>query len=300
MTEFYLKKDGSLIPEHEYAEYIDAMREVTLRGHETVLSDSITAAIKRRIRGINPKKADRIGVLFSGGVDSTLIALLLKQMKINPICISVGVQDGNTRPSPDILYAREIAAELKLEHHEILLDLDETEATLKKIIPIVGTDIVRTGVGAVTYTALKKAKALKIRHLFSGLGSEEIFAGYERHIKAERVNEECWKGLLAMHQRDLARDIPLARYLHLELHTPLLDTDVILIAMGIPGSRKLSATNNKLPIRRVALRAGLRRRFSYRKKNAAQYGSNMDRAIQKLAKRNGFRYKKDYLQSLWK
>ena len=35
-----------------------------------------------------------------------------------------------------------------------------------------------------------------------------------------------------------------------------------------------------------------------RKKKGAQYGSGFDKAIQKLAKKNGFKHKKRYVESL--
>ena len=45
---------------------------------------------------------------------------------------------------------------------------------------------------------------------------------------------------------------------------------------------------------------GLKKEFAFRKKKAAQYGSNFDKAILKLAKKNGFKYKKEYLDYLLK
>ena len=47
----------------------------------------------------------------------------------------------------------------------------------------------------------------------------------------------------------------------------------------------------------VAEDMGLPKEFAYRKKRAAQYGSNFDRAIARLAKRNGFKYKFDFIKS---
>jgi asparagine synthase (glutamine-hydrolysing) len=50
----------------------------------------------------------------------------------------------------------------------------------------------------------------------------------------------------------------------------------------------------------MAEKLGLPKEFSWRKKVAAQYGSGVDKNIGNLAKRKGFKYKKDYLESLLK
>ena len=54
----------------------------------------------------------------------------------------------------------------------------------------------------------------------------------------------------------------------------------------------------KLILRKIANELGLKKEFAFRKKRAAQYGSRFDRAILRLGKRKGFKYKKDYLKSL--
>jgi asparagine synthase (glutamine-hydrolysing) len=51
-------------------------------------------------------------------------------------------------------------------------------------------------------------------------------------------------------------------------------------------------------LREIAEDIGVPREASGRKKKGAQYGSNFDKAITKLAKRNGFKLKKRYLDSL--
>jgi asparagine synthase (glutamine-hydrolysing) len=61
---------------------------------------------------------------------------------------------------------------------------------------------------------------------------------------------------------------------------------------------KMDKNNNKIILREIAEELGLKKEFAWRKKKAAQYGSNFIKGMDKLAKRNGFNYKKDYLGSL--
>jgi asparagine synthase (glutamine-hydrolysing) len=139
--------------------------------------------------------------------------------------------------------------------------------------------------------------------VFSGLGAEEIFAGYERHIGYDKkdyshVQEECWKGLLSMYQRDFLRDFSIAKKYKAELRTPFLDLELIKEAMKIPAELKINKECKKLILREAAEDMGLGEEYSWRKKLAAQYGARTTKAIQKLARKAGFKYKKDYLKSL--
>ncbi len=80
--------------------------------------------------------------------------------------------------------------------------------------------------------------------------------------------------------------------------TPFLDEGLIIAAMGIPAKYKISGTEKKLILRETAAGMGLPMETAFRKKLAAQYGSGFDKAIEKLATKNGFRHKRDYLASI--
>ena len=203
----------------------------------------------------------------------------------------------------DIQEARIMAKEIGFEHQELMLDFDEIEDLFKVTTSILGKDysnVVNVGVGSVEVAGISYLKSQGCTHIFGGLGSEEIFAGYERHAKAENVHEECWNGLIAMYERDLVREFAIAEHFNVDLLTPFLDDEVISYSMNIPSKFKLDENNNKIILRKAALNIGLPVKASIRKKRAAQYGSRTDKAILKLAKRAGFSLKKDYLASLFK
>ena len=103
-----------------------------------------------------------------------------------------------------------------------------------------------------------------------------------------------------MWHRDLLRDFKIAKYLGLELKTPYMDLEVIKTAMNINPMYKIDKINKKIILREIAEDFGLDAEFAWRKKKAAQYGSKFDRAILKLAKKHGFKFKADYLNSFSK
>ncbi|PIN87155.1 hypothetical protein COV19_01025 [Candidatus Woesearchaeota archaeon CG10_big_fil_rev_8_21_14_0_10_44_13] len=258
---------------------------------------AITKAVERRI----PKK--RFGVLFSGGVDSSTIAMICRNMKNDFICYSVGLEGAE-----DLAAAKKAAKKLKLRLKAKTIKPDEAEDIIRKtarIVPVI--DVVSIGVGSVVYAAMEMAKKDKVKVLFSGLGSEEIFAGYERHsgyekkdFSAKSIQKECWKGLAGLWERDMVRDLAIAGHFGMKIETPFLDEDVIRTAMRIPPEYKISLDQKKIILREAAESLGLPKEFAWRKKKAAQYGSNFDKAIAKTAKKHGFKYKKELLDQLKK
>ncbi len=241
---------------------------------------------------------EKFGILFSGGVDSTVIAKVCKDAKKNFICYTSALEEKGMEPAEDLVYARKVAKKLKLKLKTRTINLKETEKYIKKILKIIKEpNVVKVGVALPFYIAYEVAKKDKIKIMFSGLGSEELFAGYERHTQARNVNKECLNGLFSMYERDLTRDIPVAKVFGIKLRVPFLDEELIRYSLRIPAKYKLDKKRKKIILREVAEQLGLKE-FAWRKKKAAQYGSKFDRAIEKLAKRNGFKYKHEYLRSL--
>lgn len=261
----------------------------------SILKQQILDSIEKNLP---ESRKEKVGIAFSGGVDSSTIALICKQLKQNFCCYSVGLENAE-----DIIWAKKVAKRLGFKLKIRILTIKDVEKQLKKLSKILPElDVVKAGVGLVTLTAAEMAKKDKIKMMFTGLGSEEIFAGYQRHLEASEnkkdVNEECWNGLSAMYQRDIMRDLPILQSLKMKAATPLLDVDVIKTAMRIPTEYKINKVQNKIIFREVAQSMGLPKEFAQRKKRAAQYGSRFDKAIEKLAKIKGFGLKKEYLRSL--
>ena len=242
----------------------------------------------------------RIGILFSGGVDSTLVSMLCKKYSKQDICCYVAGLE-NEIQAPDVQHARKIANKLDLPLKVIEVSLEETEEILKKIVPLIETTSVpMVGVALPTYIAAQAAKEDGINVLFTGSGADEMFGGYNRHKKATDLNNECLKDTLNIHLEDTYRDGLIASELGLDLRSPFLNRHVAEYALGIPAALKLNENGNKMILRQVAEKAGIPAEFALRNKNAAQYGSKFDRAIEKLAKRAGYKNKTDYLKNMEK
>lgn len=283
--------NGELIDEKAWKEYIDNLKNevetLTSSPDKEKLRQALLNAIKNRCKG-------KFGILLSGGVDSSFIALVAKKLNCDFICYSVGVEG-----SPDVEFARKLADELDLNLKYKILTEKELEKVIKLTVKTLNnSNVVKVGVGCVVYAAAELAKEDNINTLFSGLGSEEIFAGYDRHGLAEDVTKECWSGLKNMWERDFVRDYTLGKHFNIELMTPFLDKELIIEAMKFPPEDKLDDDQKKIILREIAEQEGLPKEFAWRKKKAAQYGSKFDKFLQKIAKKNGFKHKYQYLESL--
>lgn len=287
----------NLTEEKEWVKRIDNLRTQEI-SDKNLLKKQIGEKLIQAIEKRWPKQ--QFGILFSGGVDSSAIALISKQQGYDFTCFAIGFQEGTKMPD-DIEEARKVAQKFNFDLRCKIFNLKEAEEIIKKTVKILKkvkkTDVVNVGVGAVVLAAIEMGKDMNLKYFIGGLGSEEIFAGYERHTNVKDVQEECWRGLRLMWGRDLVRDFNLAKTLKVSLRTPFLDEDLIKIAMKVPAKWKLDKNYKKIILREVIEEMGLGK-MAWRKKKAAQYGSCFDKAIAKLTKKNGFKLKKDYLNSL--
>ncbi len=249
-------------------------------------------AIQKRI----PNK--KFGLLFSGGIDSTFLAHYFKSKGYDFTCYTAAL-DSSTSIPRDLTAATKAAKELDLDLQIKTVSQEEIPGYLQKIVPLIeDNNVVKVGVALTFYVACELAKKDDCKVIFSGLGSEEIFAGYERHKKSSNINQECLSGLRKMYERDLYRDDVITMENNLELRLPFLDTNLVKYALKIPQKYKISKDVTKYILREIAKEQGLSLEFSFRKKIAAQYGSRFDNALGKLAKKEK-KNKSTYLKQFY-
>ncbi|MBD3313000.1 ATP-binding protein, partial [Candidatus Woesearchaeota archaeon] len=126
-------------------------------------------SIEKRV----PKK--KVGLLFSGGIDSTLLAMMLKSLDVDFTCYTAALESGTE--AEDAVYARKVAEELGLKLRIMKIELENVRDYLKKIVPLIeDSNVVKVGVAVPFYVCCEQAKKDGVKVMLSGLGSEEIFA----------------------------------------------------------------------------------------------------------------------------
>lgn len=279
-VEFIDREFFSIKPEWNYS------KKKILENLNRLVNDAIDKRIPDR----------KFGVLFSGGIDSSIIALILKKLGCKFTCYTAALDSPTMKQAEDLIYARKAAKAIGVKLKEILVKEKDVEGYLKKIVPLIeDSNVVKVGVALPFFAACMQAKKDGCKVIFSGLGSEEIFAGYDRHKKSRNVNEECVSGLLKMYERDMYRDDVITMNNNIELRLPFLDKKLIQYSLKIPEKHKLKKGLTKVILRDLALQLGMNKEIALRKKKAAQYGSNFHKAIKKLTKKNGYKFMSEYL-----
>ncbi len=277
---FFQRKFFSITPE------INRDKEYILNKLEELISE----AVKIRI----PDK--KFGLLFSGGLDSTILAVILKKMGADFTCYVAALKED----AEDIIYAKKAASALNLKLKIKIVPLEELEDYIEKIVPLIeDSNVVKVGVALPIYAASELAKEDGLKVIFSALGADELFGGYYRYRKSLDINKDCLSDIIKMYEKNTYRDDVVTMYHNLELRVPFLDKKIVDFSLKIPARYKIQGDMDKAILRELAGRMGVPGEIALRRKKAAQYGSRFDYGINKLAKRTG-KSKSEYLRDFYK
>lgn len=247
----------------------------------------------------NISHEDHFGIAFSGGVDSSLLALICKKLKLNFRVYTVSINEAE-----DLVWAKKVSTYLKLPITTRIIDFDSAYEIIKKVCKLLKTDNpVQVGIGCTLFSVLEQAKNDKVENIITGLGSDSLFCGFNKHKKAlekNEIEEEFLEGVDNIYDVDVKRDFSIANNFKIGLILPYLEKEFMEYSKKIHPKLKINKEHNKIILRELAYKLGLKREFAYRKKKAAQYGSGFDKAIEVFAKENMFKTKTEFLSSLLK
>lgn len=209
-------------------------------------------------------------ISLSGGLDSSIIAYLLKQKK--PKTIAVIAEDF---VSTDLTYCQMISKDLGLpltifnvKTAEILEAVEETIKILKNFNDIE----IRNNV--VMYLAIRWAKDKGEKSIITGDGADELFAGYSFLInKSEEELEKEIKRICSVMHFPTKK---IGNALGITVESPFLNEKVIKIAEDIPVKFKVKEENGKRYgkwILRKTFEKNIPQQIAWREKSPMQDGS---------------------------
>jgi len=245
------------------------------------LTQLIAGSVKESLQ-----KKEKVGIMFSGGVDSTTIAQVSKKYcksESKPILISVGFED-----SEDVGWAERISRKLGMELLLAIVDEEKVLKTVEKIQRLFPykLNLMDEEIGAIVQIASETAKQKGLKHLITGQGSEELFAGYERHKSYSECNLNyfLFEELRGLHLRDLDRNNVIAESNGINLIAPFLNEELISFCSRIPPYEKRRDEKKQL-LRNAAKELGVPDEVCRRKKRAMQYGSGIHGFLMKQRKK---------------
>jgi len=134
--------------------------------------DSLCTAVKRRMVADVP-----VGVLLSGGVDSSLIVGLLAELgQKDLMTFSVGFEEANGEKGDEFVYSDLIAKHYGTKHHQIFVPHQRLMEALPGTIGAMSEPMV--SYDNVGFYLLSQEVSKHIKVVQSGQGADEVFAGY--------------------------------------------------------------------------------------------------------------------------
>lgn len=260
---------------------------ITLDNAREKLRKLLYNAIKKLI-GIG-----EIGILFSGGLDSSILAKIGKDLEADIALYCAGFSN-----SKDLINARHSAVTLDLPIHIVQLDLDTVESVLPQILTALEEPHPMNLAIAIPFffaTQLAKREGKVI--VLCGQGADESLGGYRRYV--DILEMEGYTELHTRLQNDvinlsigLQRECVISTTTHIEFGFPYLDRTMLQFLLQLPAEYKIFKDDSnyirKHILRLVAKDLGLPAQIYERPKLAAQFGAGTHKALDALAVKNGF------------
>lgn len=212
----------------------------------------------------NPYK----GLLFSGGLDTSILASISPEVA----GITVSLESGGE----DAPYAHALARHFKLKHYHRRVEIDEAIEAIPEVIKILKSFDPALPNDLVVYFGLKFAKDLGLDRVATGDGSDELFAGYSYMKDIDDLEGYIEK---IAEKMSFSSNV-IGKFLEIKIIQPFIDKNIIDFALQIPIDLKIRVHNCKIYgkwILRRSFEDLLPKKIVWQNKRPLEYGSAMFR-----------------------
>lgn len=232
-------------PETGFVKYYQAKWESPEAGVEelnlTAIRESLTQAVDKRLMSDVP-----IGVLLSGGLDSSLISSIAARLMAKKGKKMHSFSIGLDQEAPDAKAARKVAEFLGTEHHEVHFTIEQGIEILNQLIWHLETyDVTSVRASTPMYFLSKAITEKGVKVVLSGEGADEIFGGYLYFRNAPTVldfHKETIERVQKLFTADLLRADKSTMAHGLEARVPFLDKAFLELAIKIKPEEKMPQT----------------------------------------------------------
>ncbi|MCK5548628.1 MAG: asparagine synthase C-terminal domain-containing protein, partial [Thermoplasmata archaeon] len=189
------------------------------------------------------KDAKPVAVLFSGGLDSSVIAHLAKRHS-DIVLYTCGLED-----SHDLRMARRASKLIDMPVQEIIVKENDVLEGVKGVERIMGTkDPAKVTIALPLYLT---AKGVKEKVMLSGQGADELFGGYPTYLGHRLAGAETnlardFEELICT---DIMNNIKIASSFSKEIRFPYLNREVVNFALYLPVRQKVREEHRKIMLR---------------------------------------------------
>jgi asparagine synthase (glutamine-hydrolysing) len=151
-------------------------------------TEAIHAALKQAVKKRIEIADVKVGVLLSGGLDSSLlVALLAEQGVPDLLTFSIGFEDHPEERGNEFEYSDAVADYFGTRHHQIAIPNNEVLRRLPEAVDCMAEPMVSQDVVSFYLLAEQVSKTVKV--VQSGQGADEVFAGYSWHEKMAALTD---------------------------------------------------------------------------------------------------------------
>lgn len=212
----------------------------------TTLREALEQAVHRQLMSDVP-----YGVLLSGGLDSAVVATCAARFARHRVeeddrteawwprlhSFAIGLHG-----APDLQAAQVAAEAIGTVHHAFEFTVEEGLDALPEVIRhIESYDVTTVRASTPMFLLARRIRAMGIKMVLSGEGSDEIFGGYlyfHKAPSAQAFHEETVRKLDALHLYDCLRANKSMAAWGIEARVPFLDLEFLDLAMGMDAEQK--------------------------------------------------------------
>ena len=229
----------------------------------------------------------KIGVAFSGGVDSTLLAKLVKDLGYDIHLLTIGFQD-----SHDINFAKEVNQLLNFPHSISEIDPEKFKEVSQKINQTIKSDNLSWNENSIAFHYVAElAQKNELKTVATANGIDELFCGYNSYREAiEKGEGEVTKMMDEKLKNEGEMMIAINKVtaeFGVKMVQPFLSPSFVDYSKKIPVSEKIHGPDDmqrKHPIRELAMDYGVPEIAARKQKKALQYGSQIHKSLLKSRK----------------
>ena len=229
----------------------------------------------------------KIGVAFSGGVDSTLLAKLVKDMGYDIHLLTIGFQD-----SHDINFAKEVNQILSFQHSVSEIDPKKFKEVSQKINQTIKTDNLSWNENSIAfYYVAELAQKNDLKTVVTANGIDELFCGYNSYREAIETGEDEVTKMMVEKLKNEGEMMVAINQVTAEFDVrmiqPFLLPNFTEYAKKIPISEKIHGSDDmkrKHIVRELAIDCGVPEVAAQKQKKALQYGSQIHKSLLKSRK----------------
>lgn len=224
---------------------------------------------------------ERVGVLLSGGIDSSVITSYVVDRSKLTCLLSMGTSQTKDRP-----YCELMSNHLGRPIDWVELDdqtISDSLVTVKGLLirANIEPSLMQISLGIGYYLLFKRASEMGITKAITGQGPDILFAGYNKYKTTSDIDRQIRLDLPLL-EVDKKRDSAMASVWGVALINPYLSNEFVAFALSVPARYKLANGVEKVFMREWGRWRGLPDEIVGRPKKAFQYSTGLQRKIKNL------------------